>query len=159
MTLKAPATIIRGRPFDHKLQVLNATRRTIHNKYHNLLPVIIPLFKSLFQKNGPSYIPDHYKQMNPDLNLKCQPLRVIIASSPFLQRGSQYTPRCHHHPKIAWSVGGEMTLQEEYYYSSLLGHVIEIQDVWATSRVYQLQLMNEAPGCSWAAVVQAYLEE
>ena len=73
-TLTASATMIRGRPFDHKLQVLNAARRTIHNKYYNLLSVLIPLFTSLFQRNGlPPYIPNHYKQMSPVLNL-CQPL-------------------------------------------------------------------------------------
>jgi hypothetical protein len=34
---------------------------------------------------------------------------VIITSSLFLQRGSQYTP--NHHPlTISWPVDGEMTL-------------------------------------------------
>ena len=94
---------------------------------------------SLFPRDSPSYIPNHYKH----LNLKCQPLRVIITSL-FLRRGSQYTPTRHHHPlTIAWSVGGEKALQEDYYYPSLLGHVIEIQDVWVTSRVY-LQIFFNA---------------
>jgi hypothetical protein len=69
----------------------------------------------------------------------------VIITSSFLQRGSQYTPRCHHHHPliVAWSVGGEKTLQEDYYYPSPLGHVVEIQDVWVTNRVYlQFFLFN-----------------
>jgi len=106
---------------------------------------------------------NHYGQTNLDPNLDRQPLSVIIISSPFLQRGSQYTPTHHHPLAVDWSVGGEETLQEDYYYPSPLDHVIEIQDVWVTSQTFQLQLvhskMNEAPGCSSPGVVQAYLEE
>ena len=68
----------------------------------------------------------------------------MIITSSFLQRGSQYTPRYHHHHPlvVAWSVRGEETLQEDYY-PSPLGHVIEIQDVWVTNRVYlQIFLFN-----------------
>lgn len=64
------------------------------------------------------------------------PLPVIIASSPFLQRGSQYILTHHLHPlTIACSAGGEETLREEDY-PSALDHVIEIQDAWVTSRTF-----------------------
>lgn len=114
---------------------LERSRSTIHNKYYNFLSALIPLFTPIFQRNGPSYIPNHYKP-RPEPQMSVIPLWVIITSS-FLQRGSQYTPRCHHHPlSIVWLVGGGRKLQEDYYYPSPLGHVIEIQDVWVTSRVY-----------------------
>jgi hypothetical protein len=71
----------------------------------------------MFQRSRPSYIPNDYKQTNLDLNLKRQSLPVFIASSPFLQRGSQYTPSRHHRPlTIAWLVGVEQARQEDYYY-------------------------------------------
>ena len=77
--------------------------------------------------------------------MSAKPLQVIITSS-FLQRGSQYTPRYHHHHPlvVAWSVGVEETPQENYYYPPPLGHVTEKQDVWVTSRVYLMFFLLNA---------------